>query len=153
MKRASAIRLAGDWDAGTAVDQVVLDADERHCRRVMLTGKIGTAFLLDLAHATVLHEGDGLVLDDGTLVQVCGKPELLIEIAAANPQALTRLAWHLGNRHVDVQIAGSALRIRRDHVIEDMLRSRGASLTPIEASFEPEPGAYVHDDPDGNSHV
>ena len=142
MQRASEIRTAGTWNAATAVDRVVLDADERHRRRIALTGEQGTAFLLDLPHATALRDGDGLVLDDGAIVRVTGKPEPLVEIAAANPQDLARLAWHIGNRHTDMQVVGDTLRIRRDHVLEDMLRGLGARLTPIEAPFDPEHGAY-----------
>jgi len=73
---------------------------------------------------------------------VAGKAEPLIEIAAASPQELARFAWHIGNRHVEMQVAGENLRIRRDHVLEDMLRRLGARLTSIEAPFDPEPGAY-----------
>jgi urease accessory protein len=144
MKRASEIRSAGQWNAAEAIDQVVLDANERQRRRVVLTGDDGTRFLLDLQHATALHDGDGLVLDDGTIVRVAGKPEPLTEISAASAHDLARLAWHLGNRHTDVQILGDRLRIRRDHVIEAMLRGLGAHLTPIDAPFDPEGGAYGH---------
>ena len=68
----------------------------------------------------------------------------MVEITAADPQQLARLAWHIGNRHTDVQVVGERLRIRRDHVLEEMLRGLGAQLSPIEAPFEPEPGAYGH---------
>jgi urease accessory protein len=122
----------------------VLDADERHCRRVVLKGERGTSFLLDLPHTVALHDGDGLVLDDGAIVRVEGKPEFLVEIAAANASELARLAWHLGNRHTDVQVIGERLRIRRDHVLEQMLVRLGARLSPVEAPFEPEHGAYSH---------
>src|SRR5712692_7782329 len=143
MKRASQIRSVGHWNGNDAVDRVVLDADERHRRRIMLTGERGTVFLLDLPHATALRDGDGLVLDDGAVVRVSGKPEPLLEIAAANAHELARLAWHIGNRHTDVQIVGDRLRIRRDHVLESMIASLGAKLMPIEAVFDPEPGAYA----------
>jgi urease accessory protein len=144
MKRAQEARAAGQWDSATAVDQITLDAHDRHRRRVALTGEGGTMFLLDLPQATALRDGDGLVLDDGTMVRVVGRPELLIEIAASNTYELARLAWHIGNRHVDLQIVGDRLRIRRDHVIEDMLSGLGARLSPIEAPFDPEHGAYQH---------
>src|SRR5262247_4446108 len=144
MRRASEIKTAGTWNAAAAVDHVVLDADERHRRRIALTGEGGTAFLLDLPHATALRDGDGLVLEDGAIVRVAGKPEPLVEIAAASPHDLARLAWHIGNRHTDVQVAGDRLRIRRDHVLEDMLRGLGASLVFLEAPFDPESGAYSH---------
>ena len=146
MRRASEIRTAGTWNAATAIDRVVLDADERHRRRITLTGEGGTAFLLDLPHATALRDGDGLVLEDGSIVRVAGKPEALIEIAAASPHELARLAWHIGNRHTDMQIVGDKLRIRRDHVLEEMLCGLGARLAPLQAPFDPESGAH------GSSH-
>src|SRR6516165_11839475 len=126
MRRACEIRTAGSWNAATAIDRVVLDAHERHRRRIALTGERGTTFLLDLPQATALRDGDGLVLDDGSIVRIVGRPEPLVEIAAANAHELARLAWHIGNRHVDVEIVGDRLRMRRDHVIEDMLRRLGA---------------------------
>jgi urease accessory protein len=152
MRRALEIRAAGTWNGASAIDRVVLDAAERHRRRVALTGERGTAFLLDLPHATALKDGDGLVLEDGAIVCVAGKPEPLVEIAAQNPQDLARLAWHIGNRHVDMQVLGDRLRIRRDHVLEDMLRRLGARLICIEAPFDPEPGAYVHGHHEDHGH-
>lgn len=153
MKRASGIKSAGEWDAASAIDRVVLDANGRHRRRVVLTGEGGTAFLLDLPHATALRDGDGLVLDNGSIVRVTGRLEPLVEIAAANARELARLAWHIGNRHTDVQIVGERLRIRRDHVLEGMLHGLGAQLTAIDAPFDPEPGAYPgthHHESDGH---
>jgi urease accessory protein len=144
MQRARTVKTAGHWDEASAVDAVALDAHERHRRRVVLSGERGATFLLDLPRATALRHGDGLVLDDGTIVRVIGRPEPLVEIAAANAHDLARLAWHIGNRHVDVQIVGERLRIRRDHVIEEMLRGLGARLEPVEAPFDPERGAYEH---------
>jgi urease accessory protein len=72
--------------------------------------------------------------------------EELIEITAASPQELARFAWHLGNRHANVQVIGSKLRIRRDHVLEAMLRRLGAEVTPVDAPFDPERGAYHRHD-------
>ena len=155
MKLASQVRLAGDWAEAGAIDRVVLDSDERQRRRIVLTGEKGTTFLLDLAQSTMLRDGDGLVLEDGTIVRVVGRPEPLIEIAAADAHELARLAWHLGNRHTDVQVTGERLRIRRDHVLEEMLLRLGARLTPVEAPFEPERGAYdhhAHGDPHAHGH-
>ena len=144
MRRACEIRTAGSWNVATAIDHVVLDAHERHRRRIALTGEGGTAFLLDLPQATPLKEGDGLVLEDGAIVRVAGKAEPLLEITAASPHQLARLAWHIGNRHAEVQVVGDRLRIRRDRVLEDMLRGLGARLTAIEVPFDPEHGAYGH---------
>ncbi len=144
MRRASEIKAAGTWNAASAVDRVVLDAAERHRRRIALTGERGTAFLLDLPHTTALKDGDGLVLDDGAIVRVAGKAEPLVETAAKSTHELARLAWHIGNRHIDVEIVGDKLRIRRDHVLEEMLRGLGARLVCVEAPFDPERGAYGH---------
>jgi len=150
VRRASQILRAGAWRAADAMDQVVLDADERYRRRIVLTAEHGTKFLLDLPEATALHDGDGLVRDDGTIVAVVAKPEPLVEITAADAAegaaALARLAWHLGNRHTELQIVGDKLRMRPDYVLEEMLVGLGASVTPIEAPFEPERGAYEHGD-------
>jgi urease accessory protein len=63
-----------------------------------------------------------------------------------SPDQLVRLAWHLGNRHLPAALSGDRLFIRRDHVIEDMLESLGATVRHVEAPFDPEGGAYSHDD-------
>ena len=149
MKRVTSIRPAGAWDANAARDAVVLDAQDRHRRRVVFVGGAGATYLLDLARPAQLRDGDALVIEDGALVRVTGKPEPLVEIVAANAHELARLAWHIGNRHIEVQIAGDRLRIRRDHVLEDMLGGLGASLTYVDAVFDPEHGAYAHGDGHG----
>jgi urease accessory protein len=141
MKRVSAIKAAGDWAAASAVDRVTLDAGDRNRRRIVLTGEKGSQFLLDEAKPVSLRDGDGLVLDNGSIVLVAGEPEKLIEISAGSALDTVRLAWHLGNRHTDVQVIGDKLRIRRDHVLEDMLRGLGATLTPLDAAFDPEAAA------------
>jgi urease accessory protein len=144
MKRVTAIKPAGQWDASAARDTIVLDAQDRHRRRVVFVGAEGATYLLDLPRPAQLRDGDALVIEDGAVVRVTGKPEPLVEISAANAQELARLAWHIGNRHIEVQIAGDALRIRRDHVLEEMLRGLGATLSYIDAVFDPEHGAYAH---------
>ncbi len=106
MKRALAVKAAGDWQEAAAIDRVVLDADGRFRRRMLLIGESGTVFLLDLPRPTPLHEGDGLVLEDGSIVRVDGKPERLVEISAASStRARTpRLAsWQSPHRHPDRQ--------------------------------------------------
>jgi urease accessory protein len=82
------------------------------------------------------------VLEDGAIVRVAGKPEPLLEVSAASAHELARLAWHIGNRHADVQVVDGTMRIRRDHVLEE--RGLGARLTPVEAPFDPEHDAYEH---------
>jgi urease accessory protein len=144
MKRACEIRRGGTWNATKAVDRVMLDAGDRQRRRVVLAGERGTHFLLDLEKPAILRDGDGLVLEDGAIVRVVAQFEPLIELGAATPSQFVRLAWHLGNRHIDVQIEDDRLRIRRDHVLEEMAAGLGASVTLIQAPFDPEPGAGHH---------
>jgi urease accessory protein len=140
VRRGIEVKLAGGWNTIAAIDCVVLDADDRQRRRILLTGEKGTTFLLDLESPVTLHDGDGLVLDDGTIVAVKGMPEPLTEVAGTTKFDLVRFAWHVGNRHTRLQIVGERLRIRRDHVLETMLRQMGARLTPIDAPFDPEQG-------------
>jgi urease accessory protein len=127
----------------TPADTVVLDFDNRHRRRMAMTGTRGLEFLLDLENAVALRGGDALVLDDGRLVEVVAAPEPLVEIRGADPHHLIRVAWHLGNRHLPTQIMPKGLRIRRDHVIEAMVQGLGARVIEIEAPFDPEGGAYA----------
>ncbi|MBV9238746.1 MAG: urease accessory protein UreE [Xanthobacteraceae bacterium] len=145
-----AVKPVGAWNAREAIDRVVLDADDRQRRRIVLTGENGTRFLLDLKRPISLRNGDGLVLDDGGVVEVHGAAEPLIEISGRGFADMLRFAWHIGNRHTDLQIVGDRLRIRRDHVLEAMLAQMGASLAPIDAPFDPEAvpqaaGAVNHD--------
>jgi urease accessory protein len=140
----------------TPADTVVLDFDDRHRRRMAMTGTRGLEFLLDLENAVALRGGDALVLDDGRLVEVVAAPEPLVEIRGADPHHLIRVAWHLGNRHLPTQIMPKGLRIRRDHVIEEMVRGLGARVIEIEAPFDPEGGAYAsagHDDHGHRDHA
>ncbi len=138
MKRVTEVKPAGTWAVGLARDRVVLDADDRNRRRVVMTGDKGTEFLLDAERPISLRDGDGLVLDDGSIVLVTGEAEQLVEISAGTALDAVRLAWHLGNRHTDVQIVHDKIRIRRDHVLEDMLRGLGAHLHAVDAAFDPE---------------
>jgi urease accessory protein len=144
MLRAASVLRSGEFDAARVLDRVALDADDRNRRRVVLTGQGGTTFLLDLPQAAALKDGDGLVLDDGAIVRVVGLAEPLAEITAATPLDFVRLAWHLGNRHADVAFAPGVLRVRRDHVLEAMAAGLGATVSPAEAAFDPEPGAPAH---------
>jgi urease accessory protein len=142
MIRATEVRGQHRWSEPPA-DTVVLDFDDRHRRRMAMTGTRGLEFLLDLENAVALRGGDALVLDDGRLVEVVAAPEPLLEIRGADPHHLIRVAWHLGNRHLPTQIMAKGLRIRRDHVIEAMVKGLGARVVEIEAPFDPEGGAYV----------
>ncbi len=137
----SEVLPARSW-TGEPADVVVLDHDQRHRRRIAMAARGGLAFLLDLADAATLRDGDGLMLDDGRIVQVAAAIEELAAITAPNDAALMRIAWHLGNRHCPTQLDGDRLLIRRDHVIEAMAEGLGGTVDHVEAAFDSEGGAY-----------
>ena len=141
MIKASFISPKGAWQVKPA-DTIILDYEGRYRRRIAMTCVRGTEFMLDLPDAVILQNGDALVLDDGRLVEIVAAPEELAELRCADVMQLARIAWHLGNRHITAQIMPNRIRIRRDHVIEDMARGLGAKLAHIEAPFEPDRGAY-----------
>lgn len=144
---AHAIRLAGLWTG--AQGTVVLDHDGRFLRRKRLETTAGDAFLVDLQQTANLSQGDAFVLDDGRLIAVQAAEEPLLDIRS---DGLTRLAWHIGNRHTPCQIEADHLLIRRDPVLEDMLRRLGATVRQVVAAFRPEGGAYGHARTMGHRH-
>jgi urease accessory protein len=142
MKRVSEIKPAAASSAIT--DRVVLDAEDRQRRRVVLTSENGTKVLLDFSSPVRLRDGDALVLDDGSLIAVAGRAEQLIEVSAKTPTDFVRLAWHIGNRHTDIQFVEKGFRIRADHVLEEMLKGLGGIVKAVEAPFDPEPATSHH---------
>ena len=147
MRHIGGIADAGTWNRARAVDRVMLGADDRVRRRIVLTTEKGMKLLLDFAQPMMLRDGDGLVLEDGSIVVVAGQTEPLVEISAKAPADFIRLAWHIGNRHTDVQFMDKSLRIRRDHVLEEMVKGLGALTMWVDAPFDPEPTA-----PHGHHH-
>ena len=152
MLRATSVKAAQTW-RDTPADTIVLEFDDRHRRRLAMTGTHGLEFLLDLPDVIALRGGDALVLEDGRLIEVVAAAEPLIEIRCRDATHLVRIAWHLGNRHLPTQIMGKGLRIRRDHVIEEMVRGLGARVIEIEAPFDPEGGAYANAAPQTGEHA
>ena len=147
------------------VATITLDETARHRRRMrMVSDRLANgatiAFLLDLPEARLLRHGDGLVLDDGRIIEVRAKPEALMEVRARDPRHLLTLAWQIGNRHLAAEITEESIRLRRDYVIRDMLIGLGASVVDIDAPFDPEGGAYGgahaghhhNDESDAHSH-
>ena len=135
-------RPAGHWPREKAVDSLTLDFDARHRRRIRMTADHGEDVILDLPKAVAMADGDGLQLDNGRWLKIHAAAEPIVEIRHKDPNQLARLAWHLGNRHLPTEIQDHVLRIRPDHVIEDMLRGFGADLLNVRAPFQPEGGAY-----------
>lgn len=123
---------------------VTLALDDRHRRRICLTDDRGEAFLLDLAEAALMVDGDGLKLEDGGFIRVVVADESVADVRGTSPAHTARLAWHIGNRHAPVEVlADGGLRIRDDHVLIAMLEGLGASVVRRRAPFSPEPGAYA----------
>lgn len=136
--------------AAGAAERVVLSYDERFLRRKRLVCESGASVMVDLAETVSLEDGDALVTDTGQRVAVVAAQEPVIEVRGPN---LARLAWHIGNRHTPCQVDEGHLVIRRDHVLEAMLRGLGADLTPVIAPFRPEGGAYGHGRTMGHDHL
>lgn len=143
MQRATSILRKPAVKAERVIDRIVLASDDRHRRRISLTAEGGTRLLLDLDQPTVLKAGDALRLEDGSLIVVEAAPERLLRITSDNPLRLMRLAWHIGNRHTPAELAGDAIFIAYDHVLEEMVRGLGGRTEIVMRPFEPEGGAYA----------
>jgi urease accessory protein len=137
----TSILPAGTWDSLQEIDHVLIDYDRRFRRRIVLVTALGQQVLIDLPQAIRLRDGDGLLVATG-IVRVSAQPEQLMEIHAHDEHDLIRIAWHLGNRHLPVQLLGGFMRIRADHVIGEMVEGLGGHVDRIQAPFDPEAGAY-----------
>ena len=144
--RALAVDPAGSWDTKNRRGYVTLESDLRHRRRLTLRTDEGLEFLLDLVHAARLKGGDGLALEDGSYVEVRAADEPVMDVVCTDPAHLARMAWHVGNRHLAVQVLDDGgLRMLEDHVIAEMAERLGARVLRRSAPFDPEPGAYAGD--------
>ncbi len=134
---AQTLHRAGNWPR-LATAKVVLGYEDRFLRRKRLVTASGEGFLVDLAETSNLLAGDAFELADGRLVEIAAAEEPVLVVTGD----LVRLAWHIGNRHTPCQIEPNRLVIRADHVLADMLRGLGASVTEGMEPFTPEGGAY-----------
>ncbi len=128
--------------------RVTLGYDARFLRRKRLKTDAGASFLLDLPETISVNHGDCFVTEDGRLIEIAAAEEPVLVITGD----LARLAWHIGNRHTPCQIEAGRLLIRRDHVLEAMLRQLGATVTDALEPFTPEGGAYGHGRTMGHDH-
>ena len=150
MPRANRVLHAAERRDTPVADTLILSHAQRQAQKGFLFGVKGTCVELDFAESVRLRTDDALVLDDGGLVEIVAEPEPLIEARAADLPALARIAWHLGDRHVPIQVLERRLRLKRDPAIEALLQSLGAKVVAIDAPFEPEGGAYAA--PAGDNH-
>lgn len=143
MKRAIQVEPSGHWPSSDEAGLVTLAYDDRHRRRLRLTTDGGEAILLDLDRAALLRHGDGLRLEDDRWIRVAAADEDVVDVHGGSAQETARLAWHLGNRHLPVQILpDGGIRFRYDHVIEAMVEGLGGKTVRRQAPFTPEGGAY-----------
>jgi urease accessory protein len=143
MRRAGKVFHDGTWPADKQVGTVTLAYIDRHRRRIVLADDTGLDFFLDLPDAVSLGHGDGLALDDGGIIKVMAANEDVADIACTDPVHFARIAWHLGNRHLPMEVLDELrLRIGWDHVIAAMVDGLGAKATRVRAPFHPEGGAY-----------
>jgi urease accessory protein len=139
-------KAASDAPASVAV---TLEHSERQKSRALLRLDDGSEAALLLERGSGLCHGERLLADDGVVVLVRAALEGLSVVTADDPLDLARAAYHLGNRHVAVQIEGLRLAFLHDHVLDDMLRELGFRVAFASERFEPESGAYGH----GHAHV
>lgn len=133
-------------------DTVILDYAQRSAQKITVAGIKGARIDIDLHAPSLLRTDDLLELEDGAVVEVVAAPEPLIEARTTDVSALARLAWHLGYRHVPVQVLPNRIRAQRDAAIEALLKSLGVKLAHIEAPFEPEGGADEQAPAQGRAH-
>lgn len=133
-------------DPSRVIGEVALAFEWRQKSRmraaVSFGARSGESVGFDLVRGTVLRDGDLIVTDTGEALRIRAAAEELLHITAADATALARIAYHLGNRHVPVQVGGGWLRLQYDHVLEGMVRGLGGSITLVDDSFDPEGGAY-----------
>ena len=122
--------------------ELVLPFDLRIRSRLRTRLASGEEAVLKTERGAVLRDGECLKSEDGRVVRIVAAPEKVMHITCADQYELTRAAYHLGNRHVPVQIGDRFLRIAADRVLSDMLQGLGAKVEELQAPFEPESGAY-----------
>ena len=135
-----------------AKDRLPLPFELRQKSRLRAKLESGEEVAIMLPRGEILRGGDLLSASDGRVIEVVARPERLLHVECVSPQALARAAYHLGNRHVPVQVGDGILRLAADHVLEQMLKGLGARLTAIDAPFEPEAGAYGGGHAHGGGH-
>jgi urease accessory protein len=121
--------------------KLTLPFDQRQRSRLRAKAQNGEEVALILPRGRVLRGGDRVTATDGREIEIVAAPEKLLHIESAE---LARVAYHLGNRHVPLQVGAGFVRIAEDHVLEEMARKLGARVSHVEAPFEPEAGAYGH---------
>ena len=126
------------------IDRAILPFDARCRSRLLITLESGEKAALVVERGRLLRGGDRVRLDADREIEIVAADEALIEACSEDPLAIAKAAYHLGNRHVAVQVMPDRLRFLDDHVLAQMIAGLGLSVTRIVAPFEPEGGAYGH---------
>jgi len=137
---------------GDPLTTLTLPLEQRVRSRLRVTLDDGRPAGVFLERGQILRDGDLLADAEGAVVLVRSAAEPLSEVRCDDPLSLARACYHLGNRHVALQIENGALRYQHDHVLDEMLRGLGLQPRPVELPFEPEPGAYGVHGHDAHSH-
>lgn len=132
--------------AGEPGDRLALSWEQRRKSRFRARTANGTEVGLFLARGSVLVDGSLLRASDGTVIRVVAAPEDVSTVASPDAMLLARVAYHLGNRHVRMQVGPGFIRYRHDRAIDELVRTLGATVTTEEVPFEPEHGALEHHD-------
>jgi urease accessory protein len=140
------------YGEGRTAARLVLPFELRQRSRLLAALDSGEEVGLLMPRGTVLRGGDRLQSSDGRLVEVVAAPEELSIVRSSDTRQLARAAYHLGNRHIAVQITADSIRYLKDHVLDDMLRGQGLQVANELLPFEPEAGAYSTSHGHGDSH-
>ena len=136
------LKLTHKVETGSATGSVTLPLESRNKSRLKVTLDDGSQAGLFLPRGTVLHDGDLVASEDGDLIEIKAATETVSSVRCDDPLMLARACYHLGNRHVLLQIENGLLRYQHDHVLDDLVRGLELNVTVEQAPFEPEPGAY-----------
>lgn len=151
MQRAISVVRKAAVKQDRVVETLILDHAGRNRRQATLKGEGGREIELDLDKPTALNDGDALKLEDGSLVLIKAAAQKLIAITAGNPLRLTRLAWHLGGRHVPAEVTADAIYIEQDPALAELVRGQGCTMSEVERPFQPEPEVHHHDHAHGDA--
>lgn len=151
MARIEFSRRVASVESPYAVARLVFDERQKVRNLIMTTA--GEAVGVFIERGTSLKHGDHLASQDGLVLCIDAAPEPVSVVRGANSRALTRAAYHLGNRHVRLEIGSGYVAYQTDHVLDAMIRNLGFDLVTEQRAFEPEPGAYAHSDHAHSDHL
>ena len=152
MNKAFKLKNFQDFKNVKVFDTITLTYDDRYRRRILMKSDHGLEFLLDLEKTTELRSGNFLELEDGRLIEIIAASEKLMKASSSDQLLITKVAWHIGNRHLSCEMNMGSVTLRFDHVIKEMLENLGLVVEIIYQPFNPEGGAYGDTRTTGHQH-